>query len=882
MHPPRVFAPVLLVSLAAFPAWAPAAETLPHYFGNPAVADRHGVIAPWYRGQNGQFDHRIRIAAETMKRYPWTGPPKAAVSAPDYVFNGHWNIDQDGAITPAVPRDWDDGDLGQRASYIIGSLIDYYRYSGDPAVFTRIAAMADYLIDYCQTGGDHGWPNMLISVPTFGVHYGRCRLGASDDLAAGQGKIQLDNLAQVGIEFVRAYELTGNRRWFDAARHWADLLARNRSREPGSPPWGRYANNAGGPGMNGLQTGGVAIVLAFLDEVIRAGYTGEGNSLIAAREAGRAYLRDSLLPAWYLKDTWGRNFWDWECPVQDLYGTEYPVQYMLDHKDAFPNWKQDARNILTLFLNHAAVSPTSNADVFHGAWAYPESSGCCGRSLWYSPMELAASFARYGVEAGSDWAREIARRSQLLATYDPRSDGQSMDLIDGGVLVNRTWFKIAHPMALKYVLRTVAWLPEIMGANRENHIVRSSGVVTSVQYGAGAVAYSTFDAPPGSIDVLRLAYTPASVAANGAPLERREDLERNGYTVRTLAGGDAIITIRHDGATRISVSGPDPQRMAADSELAFEGQWPVVADTAAWGGSLRVSASAGAAMTHRFTGNQVRLAGSVGPDGGLADVFLDDVKQPAPVDCHSPWPVARQILFYRSGLGTGEHTLRIVVRGRANPLSSGAKIYIDGVQASQAEGDSGFGEGGGPTGEQRLIFGYTGREDYVDSDGNSWKPGAEFIARTGHLTDVVAKTWWSMRQAVFIGDPQKQSDQELYRYGIHHPDLRVLLTVAPGSYHVRLRFAETQFSEPRRRAMTISINGRKVVEALDVFATAGGANKPAVLVFDKIAPRNGTIEVRLLGDVLRGVRSEAMIQALEAGPGSGGNGDQPRTVPGID
>jgi hypothetical protein len=51
-------------------------------------------------------------------------------------------------------------------------------------------------------------------------------------------------------------------------------------------------------------------------------------------------------------------------------------------------------------------------------------------------MEMAAVFARYAVEARSEWAREIARRSQLLATYDALDTGQSMDLIDGGSKVN--------------------------------------------------------------------------------------------------------------------------------------------------------------------------------------------------------------------------------------------------------------------------------------------------------------------------------------------------------------------------------------------------------------------------------------------------------------
>ncbi len=856
-----------------------AGVTLPHYYGHPAVADAHGVIAPWYKGQNGQFDYRIRIAAETLKRYPWSGRDKAAPPAPEYIYNGTWSIDYEGKITAVEEKDWANGDLGQRAAYILSSLMEYYRYSGDPAVFAPITAAANYLIDYCQTGETHGWPGMLISVPTYGVRYGRCRVGESDELRDSQGKIQLDIVAEVGLELVRAYQMTGNTKWYEAAKHWADLLAENRNRESGAAPWGRYANNSSGNGMNGMQTGGVAYILTFLDELIRSGYRGKNNSVVEARDAGRVYLRDALLPAWYLNDTWGRNYWDWENPVQGENVTEYVLLYLMDHKDYFPNWKNDVRNIVSLFLNHTCVSPLSGGDVYHGAWAYPEASNCCGRSLWYGPMEMASVFGRYATEADSEWAREIARRSQLLATYDPRPDGWSMDLIDGGVYVNRNWFKIAHPMALKHVLRHMSWMPELMGPNRENHLMRSSGVVKRVVYGKDRISYSVFDAPSPSIDVLRLAYAPKSVAANSRPLASRTDLAGNGYTVRELRGGDYIVSIRRDGATEIVITGSDPQVMVDEGQLRFEGQWVKAASAGDYQGGIRVSSQSGAAMEHRFEGNQVRLIGRAGENGGIADVFLDDVKQIVPVDCYSPIGLNQQVLYWRNGLDNGPHSLRLVVRGRGNPLSKGAEVYVDGVQSSIATGDSGFGEGGGPTDTRRMIFGFTGREDYIDSVGNAWRPATEFIARTGHLTDVVAKTWWTMRQAIFVGG-RTARDQELYRYGVHHTDLQVNATVGPGKYHVRLKFAETQFAQPRQRAMSIWINGRRVVEGFDVFATAAGINAPVDLVYNDIEPRNGVIDVRLAGDEVRGRQCEAILQALEVGPGDGGSGSTPKTVAG--
>jgi len=869
---------MLVAILFASVAFAGGATTLRHYYGHDTVEDREGVIAPWYRGQNGQYDFRVRIAAETMKRYPWVGKDKAVVPAPEFLYNGTWSIDSEGNIKVPQEKDWANGDVGQRAAYLIGSMMEYYRYAGDPAAVPVISSTADYLTGHCETPRNHGWPGMLISVPTEGIRYGDCRPGTSNEPLVHpkeDGKMQLDIVAEAGIQLVRAYEMLGESRWYEAAKHWGDLLAENRRRDPGQSPWGRYANNAGGVGMNGTQTGGVVFILHFFDELIRTGYTGKGNEIVAARNEGRAYLRDVLLPAWSDNDTWGRNYWDWEDPVQAENVTEFAVLYMMDHKDGFPNWKNDVRNLLSLFINHTSVSPKSNGDVFSGAWAFPESSGCCQRSLWYGPMELASVWARYGVETDNEWAREIARRSELLATYDVLENGRSMDLIDGGSFVSDTWFKIAHPMALDYVLKTMAWEPDVMGANRENHLMRTSEVVKKVVYGKDKISYATYDAPAGSVDVLRLAYSPQSVTANGRSLAVRQDLKSNGFTVRQLAGGDSLVSIRHDGATEIAVTGLDPQEFIDDGRLAFDGDWSVSRDSEDYEGGSHVSTQRTASLSYTFTGNQVRLVGRVNKNGGRADVFVDGNKQLVPVDCFSSIELHKQILYYRNGLADGRHTLKIVVRGEHNPASTGNEVLVDGVQYSAATGDSGYGEGGGPTGVQRMLFGYTSYTDFRDSQGNLWRPGTEFIVRTGDLTDSVAKTWWTMRQAVFV---QGTQDAELYRYGVHAPDFTVNVTVGPGTYHVRLIFAETQYEGASQRGITIFINERKLQDGLDVWATAGGANKAADLVYNGIRPQHGAIAIRLVGSKVDGCQRDAMVQALEIGPGDGGQGSTAKSI----
>jgi hypothetical protein len=818
-----------------------AATSLDHYFAHDAVEDQHGVIAPWYQGQNGQLDLRVRIAAETLKRYPWMDP-KGPYQVPAYIISGRWEISADGVIKvlPASEwgNEWGDRDFGYRSYYILSGLVDYYRYTGDPAAFAHLELMADHLLDYGLTSEAHPWPKFPISVP--------------------EKYIQLDIVAQQGWALLEAYQMTGNPRWLDAAKHWGDLFAAKMRTDTSSrlAPWDRYATPETSRHENRL-TGGVTLILEFLEELIRLGYAGQGGGIVRARDASRRYIRDVLLPAWTVNETWGRYFWDWDAAVQTIATTDAAVRCFLADRGYFPNWKVDSRNIMGLYLNHTSVDPASNADVYSGAWAYPESCGCCTRSLDYSPMEMAAVYAQFGVMADDEWAREMARRQILLSTYHFHENGVVEDNIDKGQIVANRWFKIVHPMPLKYVLETMAWLPEL-GANRENHIMRSSSVVQSVVYGKGDIQYSTFDAPPGTVDVLRLAFLPASVRAGLEALKVRDDLTGNGYTLRKLANGDCIVAIRHDGQTSVVVRGSDPQDVVDDGGLIYRGPWTQERDTRDFGGTIHAGSSAGAEVSLRFRGNQVRLIGRADPAGGLADVYLDGIKRRVGVDCWNPSKTrCQQVLYYINGLRNDEHELKVVVTGKGNPHSSGSEVYIDSVQSSLASGESGFGSGGGPTGPQRMIFGYTGRKPYLDSKGHEWLPGTEFVVRSGRFADSVASAWWADPDPAPVA---KTQDPELYRYGVHAPEFWVNLTVGPGRYNLSLKMMERR--ETSGQLTTISINGKTVKEDLDVQTSAGGKNTALDLLFDNIAPKNGIIEVRLANTH----GGEAALQALELVP----------------
>jgi hypothetical protein len=727
--------------------------------------------------------------------------------------------------------------------------------------------MGDFLLDYCQTPPDHPWPSFLISVPVKGKAYWPCNTN---------GMIQIDLSANMGQALLRAYQVTGNRRWFDAAKHWGDLFAAHCNLDPDADPWPRYANPETARWKDNKQTGGVTMILAFLDELIRLGYTGTDDSLLKARDAGVRYVRDRLLPAWAVDDTWGRYFWDWPNPTQNCSTTADVAGYLISHPRRFTNWHCDARNILTLFLNHSSAAPESGGDVFSGAWAYPESSSCCGRSLWYAPLLVGGTMAQYAVAADDSWARELAYRQMILQTYDIHETGVTEDNIDGGIIVNGSWLNIAHPLPLRWVLTAIGWLPEELGASRENHAVRSSAVVDSIRYGAGHIEYSTFDAPPETMDVLRLSFVPKQITADGRAIHPRRDLLANGYTVRKLSNGDAIVQVRHDGAQRVTVVGKDPQRVVDSSALSCDGAWISEKDASVFGGTLRIAETKDAAMSVAFAGNQVRLIGRADAFGGEADVFIDGVKQLVPIDCWNPSPRNQQVLYYKNGLFPGPHALKVVARDVGNPYSKSTRIYVDAVQFSAAGGASDFPTGTGPKEPQRMILGNPSRQDYRDARGHLWRPGTEVVTRLASGNDTVAACWWTNAVTETVtGTP----DPELYRYGYHARDFCVNITVGPGKYFVRLKFAATRGIDTAKNCFNICLNGHEVVHNLDVSATAIGPNKAVDLVFNHVAPQNGVIDIRFtsvrVAERDQAVRGEAFVQAIEIGPGSGGQGAIP-------
>jgi beta-galactosidase GanA len=102
------------------------------------------------------------------------------------------------------------------------------------------------------------------------------------------------------------------------------------------------------------------------------------------------------------------------------------------------------------------------------------------------------------------------------------------------------------------------------------------------------------------------------------------------------------------------------------------------------------STQAGASMTLDFTGTAVQWIGPKNTNGGIADVYLDG-SLAATVDTYSPaGKLFQQVLFSKTGLSAGSHTLEIVVTGTQNPASSADTVVIDAINVPTAAQQADF------------------------------------------------------------------------------------------------------------------------------------------------------------------------------------------------
>ncbi|HZG84912.1 MAG TPA: hypothetical protein VE009_08375, partial [Paenibacillus sp.] len=115
------------------------------------------------------------------------------------------------------------------------------------------------------------------------------------------------------------------------------------------------------------------------------------------------------------------------------------------------------------------------------------------------------------------------------------------------------------------------------------------------------------------------------------------------------------------------------------SEFVYEGRWLNHSNAGHSGGNVRYTESENASMTFTFRGTAVKIGSVLHPNHGIMDVYIDGTKAGS-VDLYSSVSRNNQVVFEKTDLSDGVHTIKIVRTGIKNPAAMKATIAIDYVE----------------------------------------------------------------------------------------------------------------------------------------------------------------------------------------------------------
>jgi hypothetical protein len=149
-----------------------------------------------------------------------------------------------------------------------------------------------------------------------------------------------------------------------------------------------------------------------------------------------------------------------------------------------------------------------------------------------------------------------------------------------------------------------------------------------------------------------------------------------------LSSGSHTITITVTGNKNAASSGyfqdvdafefgntPPPVTGADDGAGSYSGGWTTAANPSYFDSTLHFSNTPGSSVSYTFSGSSIAWIGATNKDHGYATVSIDGGAA-ITVDTYSPQWGYQTVLFARTNLSSGQHTLTISVTGNHDAASS--------------------------------------------------------------------------------------------------------------------------------------------------------------------------------------------------------------------
>ena len=554
----------LLTALATLTAvFAPAQQVFNRH---QVVLDAQGKLLSWSQPQEQAYDRVMRLAWDFLLHTV----PVESNGLKTYLTYCCFDEKRLRAT-----RDWPHDPASTFAAFV-DSALAYYAYSGDRNVITAVQQMIDYHLQHGVTPANWDWAEVPYASSDAGA---REYIGGNDVVycpqigekgACGTGDghyvIEPDKAGELGMGFLRFYELTCESRYRNAAIACAEALARHvRTGDFEHSPWPFrvYAENNK---VREEYSSNVIGSVRLFDELTRLSL---GNVAEYSQARLKAWTWMMAYPM--QNDRWIAYFED--VPILSLsqerlnfnqYSPMETARYILLHPEYDPAWRTHVAHLIRLVERRFAV------DVPDATVAYPfipltmtrkmkapaepgTQWGANAISEQIEDMNKMGSHTSRYASVNALWyevtrdnaAKEKAFRSFNWASYMCRRNG----VVNVGPVDQSIWFIDGYGDYIRHFMAGLGSVPE-WAPPRENHLLRSSSIVQSVSYLPDEVNYKTFDAA--ASQVLRLDFTPRRVLADGQELPKRADRGEVGWTFDPHHG---VLQVRYENSHVIHVLG---------------------------------------------------------------------------------------------------------------------------------------------------------------------------------------------------------------------------------------------------------------------------------------------------------------------------------------
>ena len=531
----------LAVASAACAQPQPSSST-PTLLGHPVRLDATGAILPWPHGP-APYAEVAGLAWTALE----TKFPVQDNGLPTYLAYSRFDPEDFSGVG------WPHNPAGLYAM-LTDSAVLWYGFSGDDAAVDVVRHALDHQLAHGTTPAGWAWA----SVPYASSSPGDVEYQGADDewcdfcgRGDGTGVIEPDKVGELGFAYLQFFELTGDARYRDAAIACGDALAKHvREGDDARSPW-PFRVFAQTDVVREEYSANVVGAMALFDELGRLGL-GDTTAYATARATAFAWLMRVPM----LNDAWSGYFEDIE-PAGDpaanpnQYAAMRVARWLVRHPEEDPRWREDVAHLLAWVVDTFGGDTATERGTQYGATVLSEQASDMAK-MGSHTARFGATLALWAEATGDASARERAARSLAWATYACDPSG----VVAVGEDANEGWwFSDGYGDYIRHFLVAMGAVPEWAPPN-EDHLLRSTSVVTHVEYAPGRVAWTTFD--DDSVETLRLAATPTAITVSGRALPPRADLDDEGYVVQAAGPIGAIVRVHHRSPGEIVVASGEP------------------------------------------------------------------------------------------------------------------------------------------------------------------------------------------------------------------------------------------------------------------------------------------------------------------------------------